>query len=312
MSRLMDELRKRLDVRSITIEADSFSTPPDVLLVVAPTDTIPESHLRVIDRFMQEKGKAAFLVNRVKTDLQQGFGSVSDTGLETLLASYGATINPDLVMDRQSSAINVQRQAGFFRVVEAVEYPFLPIVTTFSENAMVRRLGELRLFFASSIDTSGVPAGVSVEPLAFSTEQSDLQTGFFMLQPQAVQNRDFSGGPFTLAAAYKGQFPSPYGVSPEVSESRMVVVGDGDFLDESLAGPIPSSIEMALNMIDWLVLDEDILAIRSKKIDPRPLDPIEDDLKAPIKYFALLFPPFLVVLVGLIRWRSRKREVKGN
>jgi hypothetical protein len=92
----------------------------------------------------------------------------------------------------------------------------------------------------------------------------------------------------------------------------MVVVGDGDFLDESLAGPIPSSIEMGLNMVDWLVLDEEILAIRSKKIDPRPLDPIEDSLKAPIKYFALLFPPFLVVVVGLLRWRSRKREVRGN
>ncbi len=310
--RLMDELRKRLDVRAITVAADSFSTEPDVLIVVAPKDTIPDSDLRVIDRFMQEKGKAAFLVNRVQTDLQQGFGTELNTGLEGLLATYGAKINPDLVMDRQSSAINVQRQAGFFRVLEAVQYPLLPIVSSFSDNAMVRRLGELRLFFASTIDTTAVPGGVKVEPLAFSTPESAVQTGFFMLQPQMLQSRELTGGPYTLAAAYHGQFPSPYGVSPSVPESRMLVIGDGDFVDETLAGPIPSSIEMMLNAVDWLVLDEDILAIRSKKIDPRPLEPVEDSLKSPIKYFALLFPPFLVVLVGLVRWRRRKREVKGS
>ena len=310
MPRLMEELRKRLDVRAVTIDSAGFSTRPDVLIVVAPSDTIPDGHLRVIDRFMQEQGKAAFLVNRVQTDLQQGFGTVMDTGLEGLLESYGAKINPDLVMDEQSSAINVQRQAGFFRVLEAIQYPFLPIVTSFSDNAMVRRLGELRLFFASSIDTTNVPAGVEAEPLAFSTPSSGLQTGFFMLQPQMFQNRELNEGPFTLGAAYTGLLPSPYGVSPSVSESRMVVFGDGDFVDESLAGPIPSSIEAVLNMVDWLVLDEGILAIRSKKIDPRPLDPIDDGFKAPIKYFALLFPPFLVVVVGLFRWRRRKLEMR--
>ena len=83
------------------------------------------------------------------------------------------------------------------------------------------------------------------------------------------------------------------------------VVGD-DFPNETLSGPIPSSIEFMLNMVDWLILDEDILSIRAKKIDPRRLDPIEDSLKAPIKYFAMLFPPFLVVVFGLIRWRARK------
>lgn len=310
MSQLVNELRKRLDVRMVTIEGDSFSTRPDVLIVVAPTDTIPDDDLRAIDRFMQEQGKAAFLVNRVQADLQQGFGTVLNTGLERLLESYGATINPDLVMDRQSSAINVQRQAGFFRVLEAIEYPFLPIVTSFSDNAMVRRLGELRLFFASSIDTTNVPEGVTAEPLAFSTPYSGLQTGFFMLQPQFAQDRDLNEGPFTLGVAYKGNLPSPYGIEPAVSESRMVVFSDGDFVDESLVGPIPSSIEAVLNMVDWLVLDEGILAIRSKKIDPRPLDPIDDSLKAPIKYFTLLFPPFLVVLVGLFRWRRRKMEMR--
>ena len=92
----------------------------------------------------------------------------------------------------------------------------------------------------------------------------------------------------------------------------MVAVGDGDLLDESLAGPIPSSIEFALNTVDWLVLDEAVLSIRSKKIDPRPLDPIDDSLKAPIRYFTLLFPPFLVIVLGLFKWRRRRIEERAT
>ncbi|MFV1979725.1 MAG: hypothetical protein ACC655_01095, partial [Rhodothermia bacterium] len=61
--------------------------------------------------------------------------------------------------------------------------------------------------------------------------------------------------------------------------------------------------------VDWLIQDEDILAIRAKKIDPRPLDPIKDSLKAPIKYFTLLFPPFLVIIAGLLRWYRRKTRL---
>jgi ABC-type uncharacterized transport system involved in gliding motility auxiliary subunit len=227
-------------------------------------------------------------------------------GLEPLLNRYGIRIAQDLVMDAQNSRVNAQRQAGFFTVVEAIEYPFFPISTSFSDNIMVRRLRDLRLFFASSIDTSGVPGSVSVQPLAYSTPQSALQTGFFMLQPQAVQPETLNDGPFVLAAAYIGSFPSLYSEGSQSVDTRIVAVGDADFLNESFAGAIPSSIEFGLNMIDWLVLDEDILAIRSKKIDPRPLDPVEDSTKPLVKYFTMLFPPILVVLLGVLRWRRRR------
>ena len=126
-----------------------------------------------------------------------------------------------------------------------------------------------------------------------------------MLQPGSVDDQELSGGPYVLAAAYSGQFPS-FTVDGAVGmETRIVAVGDGDLPNETLAGPIPSSIEFMLNIVDWLIQDEDILSIRSKKIDPRPLDPIGDSLKAPIKYFTLLFPPFLIVVAGLFRWRRR-------
>ena len=130
-----------------------------------------------------------------------------------------------------------------------------------------------------------------------------------LLQPGSVSDQELSGGPYVMAAAYSGRFPS-YAENGVVGvETRIVAVGDGDLINETLAGPIPSSIEFTLNIVDWLIQDEDILEIRSKKIDPRPLDPIEDSLKAPIKYFTFLFPPFLIIVAGLLRWRPRKTRL---
>jgi gliding-associated putative ABC transporter substrate-binding component GldG len=306
MKTWMEALRRNSDPNTVSIVGGRIDPQPDALLVVAPTDTIPDDHLVAIDAFVQQGGRAAFLVNRVEADLQRGFGTPLSVGLERLLDSYGIRIAQDLVMDAQNSRVNAQRQAGFFTVVEAIEYPFFPIATSFSDNVMVRRLNDLRFFFVSSIDTSATPASVSVEPLAFSTEASALQTGFFMLQPQAVQAQNLNDGPFVLAAAYSGSFPSPFAEGSQSVDTRIIAIGDADLLNESLAGPIPSSIEFGLNMVDWLVLDEDILAIRSKKIDPRPLDPVEDRTKPLVKYFTMLFPPFLVVLLGVMRWRRRR------
>lgn len=310
MPSALNAMRRNLDVRTVTIEDGVLSPLPDVLFVVAPADSIPQEHLVVIDQFINGGGKAAFLLNKVEADFQRGFGIPVETGIDALLHPYGIRVNTDLVMDRQSSTINVQRQAGLFRVVEAVRYPFLPVATAFSDNLMVNRLGELRFVFVSSIDTDVVPPSVSVEPLVYSTDRSALQTGFFLLQPEAVQNQQMRDGPFVMAAAYVGLFPS-FQDGALGSESRIVVVGDSDFANESLGGPMPASIEFLLNMVDWLVLDEDILEIRAKKIDPRPLDPIDAAAKAPIKYFTFLFPPLLIVVFGIFRWRRRLRNTQS-
>jgi gliding-associated putative ABC transporter substrate-binding component GldG len=306
MQTTLMSMRQYLDARTVTIENGVITPRPDVLLVIAPTDTFPADHLAAIDGFVQEGGKAGFLINTIMPEFQQGFGIPSSTNIGELLDVYGININDDLVIDRQSSTIQMQRQAGLFRVIEAVPYPFMPVSTSFSENPMVARLSDLRFTFVSSIDTSGVSGTVNVEPLVFSTPKSAVRSGFVMLQPGSVDDAELTGGPFAMAAAYSGQFPSFTDGGLLSNSTRMVAVGDGDFVDETLAGPIPSSIEFMLNMVDWLILDEDILEIRAKKIDPRPLDPIEDGLKAPIKYFALFFPPLLVVIAGLIRWRRKK------
>ena len=308
MGTLRQALARNYDVRSITISDSVLDPRPEALLIVAPADTIPDDHLRAIDSYVIEGGRLALFVNQVAADLRQGQASAVSLGLERLLDAYGVELRTDLVMDVQSSPVTVQQQAGLFSFARQIEYPFLPIATRFSpDNMMVNRLREVVFHFVSSIDTSAAtPPGVAVEPLIYSSSKSDTQEGFFFIQPVMEQRPDFSGGPFTLAAAFSGTFPSAYDPSQESIPTRIVVAGDGDFINESILGRVPGNIEFALNAVDWLVQEDELLAIRAKKIEPRALEDVSETSRPWIKYGNMFAPALIIIIFGLVRWRRRK------
>ena len=310
MPTLTQELSANYDVAPAT--ADQLTAPdaPDVLLVIAPSDTIPDGDLQALDSYIMNGGRAGFLLNRVAANLQAGQAVELVVGLEDMLATYGIVLTPNLIMDEQSSVINMQSRQGAFMVMQQVEYPLFPVVTNFNaDNQMVNRLNGLMFYFVSSIDTSAaLPAGVIREPLIYSSRQSGLQQGFFMLQPTQT-TATLSGGPYLLGAAFSGVFPSAYEPGRSSIETRLVAVGDGDFINESI---IPAGqgggAAFGLNMVDWLIQDEAILSIRSKSIDPRPLKDVSENARPWVKYGNMLLPLLLVVAYGLVRWRKRRER----
>ncbi|MEX0747617.1 MAG: GldG family protein, partial [Rhodothermales bacterium] len=163
---LGEELRRNYQVQEVSIADSSLTPRPDVLMIVAPTDSLTDSELRVLDGYVQDGGHLAFLMNQVMADLQTQQAQLHSVNLEPLLSSYGTGLNPNLIMDEQSSAITIQRRQGFFNVTQQIRYAFLPIVTRFNrENMMVSRLGEVMFYFVSSIDTAQtLPEGVLFEP----------------------------------------------------------------------------------------------------------------------------------------------------
>ena len=310
MPTLRQGLGRNYDVSAVSITDSVLNTVPDALLIVAPADTIPDDHLRAIDRFVLNGGRLGLMLNMVSADLQAGQASALNVGLEPLLRAYGIGLQSNLVTDLESSAVTVQQQTGFFNIARQIEYPFFPIASRFSQdNLMVSRLREVLFYFVSSVDTTlSVPAGVDVEPLVYSSPRSASQEGFFFIQPNLEVRPQYSDGPFILSAAYSGNFPSAFDGSRESVSTRIAVVGDGDFLNESLLGRIPGNIELGLNMVDWLVQESDLLSIRAKKIEPRALREVSDEVRPWIKYANMLLPALAVVLFGLFRWRSRRNR----
>jgi hypothetical protein len=61
-------------------------------------------------------------------------------------------------------------------------------------------------------------------------------------------------------------------------------------------------------MVDWLVQDEDLIAIRSRDVTDRPLRPVSESTKRVVKYGNMLGSPLLVIVLGIGLWQARRRR----
>lgn len=188
------------------------------------------------------------------------------------------------------------------------------------------------------------------------------------LEPRNPREWEMSAeaGPFDLMVAIEGKLPSAYAApineeaetavqTPPFSEgdARVLVVGTSTFLEDSFMPPRPqqgevqmnAALALALNAIDWLAADSDLIAIRAKTIEEPALDipdsvlaaegsvlaaaeeGDEDGLQAGLeerraaieswdakkrsyRWLNTLGIPFLVALFGLFRWRQRSNKKK--
>jgi gliding-associated putative ABC transporter substrate-binding component GldG len=313
--RAYQELARNYDVIPVDLAA-SADVPADLaaLLVIAPTQKLSDSASAVIDRYIMRGGTAAFLLNRMSVDLnsQYRFAQPTDVGLDNLLESYGVRVNADLIRDQQCANITVMRQQGFFQIQSQVPFPYLPNASSFSENPVVKDLRSIIFFFASSVDTSFASSrGLTAEVLVRSSEQSGRATGMTLVDPFAqYQPTDWNERSLPLAAAVTGSFTSAFEGTPLAPSTlrspatRMVVVGDGDFMKDELAGSRGNATFFS-NIVDYLADDAGLITIRSKNLAQPPLDVVDDGTKQAMKYSNLLLPPLLVVGYGLLRWRRR-------
>ena len=89
------------------------------------------------------------------------------------------------------------------------------------------------------------------------------------------------------------------------------MVGSSDFASDRFVQFAPENLALALNAVDWLAQDEQLIAIRSKDRQPVPLvftTAAERDLA---KYANLIGLPLIVALAGgvhLVRRRRRTRD----
>lgn len=293
---------------TLQVQVDStgqLSEKPDVLMVIAPTSPLPASAINALDDFIMQGGKVGFFLNRINASIQTGVADPFESGLETLFEKYGIGLQPNLVQDRQSAPISAQN--GPFTM--QIPYTFLPIVTKFNAHPVTEGVREMLLPFVSTIDLGKKGKGIQATPLLFSSANSSVQKTVFNIQPDpnATPNPVLTGGPYVLAAAYEGRFPSAIISGKTSKPTRILAVGDGDFMNEGVVGQPPDgSLIFAMNTIDWLLQDQTLASIRSKQLAPRPLDQVSDGTKGAIKWFAILFPSLLVAGLGFFRWRMRK------
>jgi gliding-associated putative ABC transporter substrate-binding component GldG len=289
---------------TLTDTAD-IPTKFKTIAILAPTDSIPDSHLAQLDAFLARGGNILLAFDRVEGDLQNSYGRVINTGLESWLADKGVQVEENFVIDANCGAVTVQQQQGFFTMNTQVSFPYLPIVSNFAEHPISAGLEAVIMPFVSSLAYTGSQDSsntVKFTPLATSSAQSGTVPAptYFDINKQWTEN-DFPLEALPIAAALEGTIEGS-------TEAKMVVIADGGFATQG--GPQGGdNVSLLVNSIDWLSDDTGLIELRTKGVTSRPLEQVEDATKSLIKYANFLIPILLVVGYGVVRFQM-KRNVR--
>ncbi|MEO8167777.1 MAG: GldG family protein, partial [bacterium] len=121
LQRAQQLLSKQYNVQTVDLSKGQ-PLGPDIaaLIVMGPKSEFSEHAKYLLDQYIMNGGKVAFLLNKVDADLQQRFGRVVDLKLEDMLENYGLRINPDLIRDAQCAPISIVQQEGGYSIQSQV------------------------------------------------------------------------------------------------------------------------------------------------------------------------------------------------
>ena len=268
------------------------------LVWINPQDTIPAKDFQKIDAYLQQGGNLFIAINRVDARLQQGMGVEKNTGLENWLASEGVQVASDFVIDANCGAITVQQRQGVFTINQQVNFPYLPVISNFTEHPATAGIDAMMLQFASSLSYTG-DSTWKYTALAFTSEKSGKEPApvYFNIQRQWTET-DFPDSKIPVAALL------------ENNKSKIIVITDGEFAINGTGQQAhqvqDGNAAFVVNSIDFMSDDTGLIQLRSKKLKIRLLDQLDDATKQFLKILNFVLPILIIVLIGIFRYQKRK------
>jgi ABC-type uncharacterized transport system involved in gliding motility auxiliary subunit len=274
-------------------------------------------------------GRVIFMLSKISVSAQQQFqfAQSMNVGLEDMLENYGVKVNNDILRDKECAYVSVPVQQGPIQFYTQIPFPYYPKIININKDLPAfSGIGQVFLSFTTDIDTSAAaPKGIRVTPLLTTSPKTGVDKEIAIVQATGRMLPDsmFRFSNLPVGAIYSGVFNSfykgktipadtaagssqvPSQVKEQSPETRIIVIGNGDFALDEFRGPDENIIFFA-NMIDYMTDDVGLSEIRLKDANPKPLKQIEDSTRKILKYGLLVVPPLLVLGYGLLRWRKRK------
>lgn len=309
MDRISAKLREAYDVRSVYLSA---GVPSDIelLLVNGVSDSLAEDALGALKSYINRGGNLFLAQSKINGDLQAQQGTPIQSNIFEVLEPFGVNLADNLVMDRICGTITVSQQRGFLRFNSAVEYPFFPVLQTFPDHEIVSGLEQVQMLFSSEIIYDSADSTRLVAPLLVTSDHSSATAGFINLNP--IQNQAFQS--LNEPGKVVGVYATAVSDSLENVMSQLVLVSTSDFLLDNGGGQVPSNGIFAMNAVDVLIGDRDLVALRSREITTRPLQTVADATRTTLKTINIVLPALLVMGYGLFQWwreAARAKRLEG-
>jgi len=255
-----------------------------VFVVAGPTGDYQQPEVDALKKFVENGGRALFMLD---PPLKMGRSEIADNdALTSVLEGWGITVDKDLILDMNP----IGQLAGLGPQVALVtSYDSHPIVSEMKGTATGFPLSRSVVVKGGSKTTVGKLFGSSESSLA--TEKLDSPK----VDPSDPKNKK---GPLTIAAA------GSYNNGKENSQGRFVVIGSSSWAANSFI-KFNGNRDLALNAMNWLSSDEDLISIRPKEPEDRRITLTRAQMSW-IRLTSQFLLPLLVIFAGVSVWWRRR------
>ncbi len=255
-----------------------------VIVVGGPTRDYQQPEVDAIKKYVEDGGRALLMLD---PPLKIGRSMTADNDAFTsLLQSWGVTAEKDLILDL--NPIGQLLGVG----------PQVALVRNYASHAIVEGMKGTATGFplTRSLEIKNGDK-TSVQKL-FDSSDTSLATS--NLSSPAVDPNDPKNkkGPLTMAAA------ATYNTGKQDSQGRFVVVGSSSWAANSFIS-FNGNSDLALNAVDWLSSDEDLISIRPKEQEDRRITMTQSQVNW-VRITSQFLLPLLVVVMGVSVWWKRR------
>jgi ABC-type uncharacterized transport system involved in gliding motility auxiliary subunit len=255
-----------------------------VVVIGGPDADYQEPEVDALKKYVEAGGRALVMLD---PPLKIGRSEIADNeALSKALEGWGVTPQKNLILDLNP----IGQLAGLG--------PQVALVTSYDSHAIVNDMSRRATGFplARSLETKNGDKTTITK--LFSSSDSSLATT--KLNSAAIDPGDPKNtkGPLALAAA------GTYSTGKENSQGRFVVVGSSSWAANSFIG-FNGNRDLALNTINWLASDEDLISIRPKDRDDRRITLTRAQMTW-VRITSQFLLPLLVIVGGASVWWLRR------
>jgi ABC-type uncharacterized transport system involved in gliding motility auxiliary subunit len=262
----------------------AVEVPKDCLTLVAggPTLDYPQPVVDALKAYVEGGGHLLLMLDTPLKLGREGAAS-ENTALLSVLSGWGVTPGKDLVLDL--SGIGNMFGAG----------PEIPIILQYESSPITRPLARVPTAFplTRSLDVKAPGKGTADKLIATTDDSIAVDK----IGPGGqIDPKQGKKGPFTLAAS--GTTGTPGG--------RWVVTGTSGWAENRAMGSRSlGNRDLFMNMINWLTADEDLISIRPKSTEDRPLTMTAQKVNL-VFWLSIVIFPLGIVGLGLATWWKRR------
>jgi ABC-type uncharacterized transport system involved in gliding motility auxiliary subunit len=254
------------------------------LVVAGPTRNYEQPEVDAVKKYVEDGGRALFLLD---PPLKLGHSQVADNdALTSVLQSWGVTMSKDLILDLNP----IGQIAGLG--------PQVALVTSYSTQPIVSDMKGTATGFPLSRSMEIKSADKTRVQKMFDSSESSLATSNLSSPSVDVNDPKNKKGPLTIAAA------GSYSTGKEKSQGRFVVVGSSGWIANRFID-FNGNADLALNTMNWLSSDEDLISIRPKQQEERNITMTRAQLSW-VRAVSQFLLPMIVVVAGIGVWWKRR------